>query len=592
MIDFPPLPPGFLFLAGALLVPLIKPVLRSPFLILLAAAALYAVHRLPADPSTSFTTSFLPGFEPLEWLRVDGLSKAFGYIFAINALAVFIYAFYVRQATQHASALIYIGSALGTIFAGDLITAYINWEIMAVASTVLILSNGTKRSSAAAFRYLLLHIVSGLLFLAGLVFTASESGSFGFDRFDPHTAGPGAWLILLGFLVNAAAPPLHAWLSDAYPEASITGGVILSAYTTKTAVYTLLRGFPEWEILIWVGCVMAIYGVIYALLQNDIRRILAYSIINQVGFKVCAAGIGTEQAISGAVAHAFCGIIYTSLLWMSAGAVIYRTKTSLASDLGGLHRTMPWTFFWGFIGALTIAAVPFTSGFTSKTIIIYAAEHEQLFWPWLVLEMASAGVILYAGIKFIYHVFFGQDTHQLRPKEAPLCMHLGMLVMASLCIYLGCYPERLYQILPFDPHYQPYTVPHLITQFQLILLATLAGFLFLPLLKPSKSIYLDTDWLWTNGGRSFFGVCDRGLNGLLKACGKHVTGGTIRTMARLFENLPAALGSAMLTFSRPNRSSPGGDHGEAQPSPPDNRTIPIGLTVVAALLLLVILTIL
>ncbi|MFL3658138.1 MAG: proton-conducting transporter membrane subunit, partial [Opitutales bacterium] len=317
METFANIPPSFLLFGGAIITVLLRGIYRNIFLVILPLITFYYISQLPMGESGH--VSFLPGFGDLEMLRVDKLSKAFGYIFTLNAAVALLFAFYVKKALQHTAALIYIGSALGVIFSGDLITLYINWELMAVSSTFVILSRNTLKAKGAAFRYILVHIFGGLLLLAGIVMTVSSGGSIAFDSFDYADANMGTWLILLGFLVNAAAPGVSAWLSDAYPEASVTGGVILSAYTTKTAVYVLLRGFHGWEPLIWIGCIMTVVGIIYALLENDMRRILAYSIINQVGFMVCAAGIGTEMAISGAKAHAFCHIIYKSLLWMSAG---------------------------------------------------------------------------------------------------------------------------------------------------------------------------------------------------------------------------------------------------------------------------------
>ncbi|MGY8688206.1 MAG: proton-conducting transporter transmembrane domain-containing protein, partial [Verrucomicrobiales bacterium] len=358
--------------------------------------------------------------------------------------------------------------------------------------------------------------MGGLFFLAGIVITFQHSGSIAFDNFDPETQKhAGTWLILLGFLVNAAAPPFSAWLSDAYPEATVTGSVILSAYTTKTAVYTLIRGYPGWDILITVGCVMAVYGIIFALLENDMRRILAYSIINQVGFMVCAVGIGTAMCLDGAIAHAFCHIIYKSLLWMSAGAVLYRVGKSKCTDLGGLYKSMPWSLWLGCIGALAISAVPLTSGFTSKTIILAGAAQEHLLWPWIILEIASAGVFLHAGIKFPYFVFFAKDRGH-RVEEAPKHMLIGMGIMAFFCIGLGLFPQPLYHILPNYGTYEfkAWKLEKVITQMQLLLLSALTFFVWIKWLKRTDTIVLDTDWFYRRGGKVFYKLADTSLNGM------------------------------------------------------------------------------
>jgi len=303
------------------------------------------------------------------------------------------------------------------------------------------------------------------------------------------------YLILAGFLINAGAPPLSAWIADAYPEASPSGTVFLSAFTTKTAVFTLIVMFPGTWILIPIGIYMIFYGIIYALLENDMRRILAYSIVNQVGFMVTGIGLGTEMAINGAAAHAFAHIIYKALLLMSAGAVLYRTGKRRCTELGGLFQTMPWTTLFGIIGALAISSFPFTSGFVSKSMIAQSAADQHLAIVWFALAAASAGVFLHAGIKFPWYVFFQQDSG-LRPPEAPGNMQLAMFIFAFLCLFLGIYPQPLYALLPFAVNYEPYTAAHLVAQFQLLLFAGLAFFVMLPLMKRTLTISLDFDWFY------------------------------------------------------------------------------------------------
>ena len=504
-------PPAAILILGALLVPFIKGNAKNWYIIILPAVAFYLISQL--EVGSSWQVHFF-GFD-LTFLRVDKLSKVFGYIFTLNAVAAFVYAFYLKDNTQHMAALFYIGSALGVVFAGDLVSLYFFWEVMAVASTFLILARKTEKAQGAAMRYILVHIFGGLCLLAGMVIYITQTGTIAFNAMTDRNLG--TYLILIGILVNAAAPPMHAWLPDAYPEATVTGGVILSAYTTKTAVYTLVRGFPGWEILIAVGCMMTIYGIIYALLENDMRRILAYSIINQVGFMVCGVGIGTAMSLNGTVAHAFCHIIYKALLWMSAGSVLYMVGKSKCTDLGGLYKTMPWTLIFGAIGALSISSFPATSGFTSKSLIIDGAVHEHLMWAWLILEIASAGVFLHAGIKFPYFVFFAKDKG-LRPGETNKSMLIAMAFLSFLCIFLGLYPQPLYSVLPHEVHYQAYTFNHVIAQLQLLMLSALVFFLFLKLLKRTETISIDTDWFYRKGGRLFYYIMDRGLNSVNALC--------------------------------------------------------------------------
>jgi len=537
-------PPAALLIIGALLVPFIKGNARNWYVIILPAVAFYLISQLQVG--SSWQVHFF-GFD-LTFLRVDKLSKVFGYIFTLNAVAAFVYAFYLKDSTQHMAALFYIGSAIGVVFAGDLVSLYFFWEIMAVASTFLILARKTKKAQAAGMRYILLHIFGGLCLLAGMVIYITQTGSIAFDAMTDRNLG--TYLILIGILVNAAAPPLHAWLPDAYPEATVTGGVILSAYTTKTAVYTLVRGFPGWEVLIVVGCMMTLYGIIYALLENDMRRILAYSIINQVGFMVTGVGIGTMMSLNGTVAHAFCHIIYKALLWMSAGSVLYMVGKSKCTDLGGLYKTMPWTLIFGAIGALSISSFPATSGFTSKSLIIDGAIHEHLVWVWLVLEVASAGVFLHAGIKFPYFVFFAKDKG-LRPGETNKPMLIAMAFLAFMCIFLGLYPQPLYNILPYEVHYQAYTFNHVIAQLQLLMLSALVFFLFLKLLKRTETISLDTDWFYRLGGRLFYSMMDTALNGINSLSDRIFVRGLTGVLGRLSRQGPQiiALGALIPIWS-------------------------------------------
>ena len=536
------IPPGLILILGAIVLLLLPATARKAGAIGLAALGFFAISQL--EDGSRLSPSFL-GFD-LTLLRVDATSKAFGYIFTLCAVAAFIFSWHEKSRAENTAALVYIGSALGVVFAGDMITWYVCWELMAIASTFLILSRKTEKSLKAAQRYILVHLAGGLILLTGILLHVHETGSIAFDAFPKDAIG--SWFILVGILINAAAVPFSSWLPDAYPESTVMGGVILSAYTTKTAVYTLIRGFPGWEILVAVGCVMAIYGIIYALLENDMRRILAYSIINQVGFMVCGVGIGTELAIAGVVAHAFCHIIYKALLWMSAGAVLFRTGKSKCTELGGLYKTMPLTMILGTIGALAISGVPLTSGFISKTLIVAAAENKNLIWAWLVLEIASAGVFLHAGIKFPYFVFFNVDRG-LRPKEAPKPMLIGMGLLAFLCILLGCYPAPLYNILPYSDAVKSTTfsaiyIDHfsnVVTMFQLLAFSALAFFVFLPWLKRTPTISIDFDWFYRKGAKLFYAAMDRSLNGLNKAADKYVIKTFLPALTRFALVAPATL---------------------------------------------------
>ena len=481
--------PGLVLVLGAFALPFLRGGTRGAAVLALPLLALFCLWQLPEG--TAWCVHWL-GYE-LAPLSIDKLSRLFATIFALMACGGGLFALGQASGLEIPAAYVYAGSAIGVALAGDLVTVFVFWELMAVGSTLVLWSAGSSSAWAASRRYVMIHLLGGVVLFAGVTGHLLETGDAAFARMAPDSVAH--WLILIGFLINAGAPPLSAWLPDAYPEASWSGTVFLSAFTTKTAVYVLLRGFPGTEFLIWIGLFMVFYGIVYALLENDMRRILAYSIVNQVGFMVAGIGIGTEMALNGAAAHAFTHIIYKALLLMSAGAVLAATGRRKCSELGGLFHSMPLTTICGTIGALAISSFPLTSGFVSKSMVTQAAVDGHLLWVWLLLAAASAGVFLHAGIKFPWFVFFQKDSG-LRPSDPPASMRLAMIAFAFLCIALGVWPEPLYRILPYTVDYVPYTAAHVLTQLQLLLFSGLAFFVMLPWLKRTPTLTLDIDWLY------------------------------------------------------------------------------------------------
>ncbi len=346
-------------------------------------------------------------------------------------------------------------------------------------------------------RYLVMHVGSGVLLLTGAVLLHSQSGSWAFDHIGLET-GLAGWLLLLGFGIKAAFPLLHSWLQDAYPKATIPGAVILSSFTTKMAIYALARGFAGEDILIYVGVVMTAFPVFFAVIENDLRRVLSFSINNQLGFMVVGIGIGTTLGINGAAAHAFADVIFKGLLFMSMGAVMLRTGTAKATELGGLFRSMPFSALFCLIGAGSISAFPFLSAFVTKSLILAAVADEGHWIVWGVMIFASAGVLEHAGIKIPYFAFFAHDSGK-RPKEAPWNMLLAMGISAFLCIFLGVNYGWLYALLPYEMAYAPYTFDHIVGQMQLLLAAIFAFALLVRIgwYPPEvRMTILDIDWFW------------------------------------------------------------------------------------------------
>jgi multicomponent Na+:H+ antiporter subunit D len=483
------IPPALVLLAGAILTGVTRGIARTGVLLLVPLIALWAVWQVP--DGVAVTASFL-GYD-IEPLEGSPLRRLFATIFCVMAFTGSLFAFRHAKWYELAAAQAYAAGAVGVAFAGDLITLFLYWELMAIFSTVVVWCGGTPAARAAGIRYAILHLLGGVILKVGIEGVVVHTGSVQIEAMLANSFD--SWMILIGILINAAAPPFSAWLADAYPASSPTGSVFLSAFTTKSAVLALILLFPGEPVLIWIGLYMVFYGIVYALLENDARRILAYSVVNQVGFMVCAIGIGTELALNGAAAHAFAHIIYKALLFMSAGVVIYRTGMTRCSDLGGLFRTMPLTTICGIIGALAISSFPLTSGFTTKTLISVAAQQQELALVYFLLAAASAGVFLHAGIKYPWFVFFQKDSG-LRPKDAPWNMGAAMVLFAAACIGIGVFPELLWTLLPYPVEYDAYAADKVLFYLQLLLFSGLAFFLLLPLMRRTLTISLDTDWLW------------------------------------------------------------------------------------------------
>jgi multicomponent Na+:H+ antiporter subunit D len=484
------LPPAVVLLAGALVLPFLARRLRSSAFVVFTLAALALVILLPDGARLS--VRFLDN--DLVLLRMDALSRVFGLVFAFIALAGGLYAFHLRDTGQQCAALVLAGGALGATFAGDLLSFYVFWEMMAASSVILIWSSRNREARRAGLRYIFYHVFGGGLLLVGILMQAGRSGSLAITAL-ARGSSAASWLILLGLAVNAAVVPLHTWLSDSYPKATITGAVFLSAFTTKTAVYALARMFPGWEVLLWAGVVMALYGVIFAVLSDDIRAVLSYHIISQVGFMVVGIGLGTEMGLNGSTAHAFSVILSKALLFMAAGLVLHTTGRSRLSELGGLRSRQPAALVLYMIAAFSISGLPLFNGFISKAMTISAAGEAGQEAARLLMILASVGTFLSIGLKLPYFTWFGKDQG-LKPEKAPLNMYLGMGLTAAVCVLHGLRPGLLYRWLPYPVNYRPYTWPHLSETVQLLVLTLAAFWLCRRLLEPHPGLLLDVDWFF------------------------------------------------------------------------------------------------
>jgi multicomponent Na+:H+ antiporter subunit D len=499
------LPPGAILLLGALVIPLLRGKARPVAALLLTVLSLG--HLLMLGKGVTISVTFFS--YTLTVCRVDELSFVFGLIFHIAAILGAIFALHEDDPVQHTASLIYVGSAIAAVFAGDFITLFVCWELTAVSSVFLIWARRTPASYRAGMRYLVVQVASGVLLLAGAVLHYLQARSLAFTNIGLSSTA--SWFVFTAFGIKCAFPLLHNWLQDAYPHATPTGTVFLSAFTTKLAIYALARAFPGTPMLVWIGAVMTVFPIFFAVIENDLRRTLAYSLNNQLGFMVVGIGLavpGTpyeKLALNGACAHAFAHILYKALLFMSMGAVLHRAGTVKASEIGGLYKSMPLTAAFCLVGSAAISAFPGFSGFTTKSMILDAAGVGHYTLTSIVLLFASAGVLHHSGIKIPYHGFFAHDTG-FRCKEAPVNMLVAMGLTAALCIGLGLHPAPLYRLLPYPAEalqFHAYAGPHLVSQFQLLLFALMA---WLVLKKFSqeppelRSTNLDTDWVYRRLG--------------------------------------------------------------------------------------------
>jgi len=439
------------------------------------------------------------------FIRTDSLAFLFTMALIVFSLLANIYALHDKENSLHIGASFYVGSSIGAVLAGDLITLFIYWEMMAISSAILIWNRERKTSLPALYRYLLVHLTGGLFFFAGLLIKLSEGADMTFGALALDTPGV---LIFIGFLINAAIPPLHAWLPDAYPEGSPTGSVYLSCYTTKVACYAFARGFAGSEILIVLGAAAALYGVIYALMEDDMRRLLAYHIICQVGYILCGIGIGGGLGVSAGSAHAVGNILFKGLLFMATGALIHMTGKSRLSEIGGMAKYSKAVMVFFMVGAFSISGLPLLNGYVSKSLLLKAAAQAHLGWIELLLLVVAVGTFLSIGLKLAYFAFWHERKDVPFRHRVPTNMLIAMFGLTVLCFAIGIRPELLYEYLPHTIRADVFSAEHIVHTLELLVGTALAFLIMLRWLHAKNAISLDLDWFYRLGAPLFVkGVC-------------------------------------------------------------------------------------
>ncbi|MCJ7684465.1 MAG: hypothetical protein MUO68_09240 [Desulfobacteraceae bacterium] len=441
--------------------------------------------------------------------RVDTLSMSFVILFSLMTFICTIFAFHVQEKAHHVASLFYMGASFGCILAGDYWTLYIFWQLMIVSSAFLIWLSRRPRSAQAGFRYMLLLLLSSVLLLAGILLRQRVTGTFVFGPADTHMMWHFDWLILAAFCINGAVVPFHAWLTDAYPEATVAGAVFLSVFTTKTAIYALARCFVGLDFLVVLGAVMAAYGAFYALTANHIRRILAYLMVSQGGLMLAGIGMDTKMGLDGAMALVYAHTFYNALLFMAAGCLIHSLKEDHLSRLGGIAPRVPFILVCTMVGGLSMSAMPLLNGFIAIPLILEAGWQESPVLA-MALALAMAGTFTAVGLRLPYFAFWSKKPQKREKQDTlPLNMTVAMALASLCCIIQGIFPQLLYRRMPAPLEESPFTLWKILGAFLFLGLICLLFIFVRRGLTPGTRRLPDFDLLYRLVGRGIMGLLAR-----------------------------------------------------------------------------------
>ncbi len=380
----------------------------------------------------------------------------------VGGLAV-LYGLQGARTIEQAAALTAVASAIAISLANDFITLFLFWELLTVSVAGLILLNSDQSRTAYSqgMRVLIFHLVGGLLVLFGILEHSMATGSF---LLTPPQAGH--VFFALGFGFKAAFLPFHLWVAWGYPSASLFSSVVLAGLTTKIGVYALARILPAHDWIVLMGASMALFGVVCALLQKNMRRLLSYHIISQVGYMVAGVGLGTALSMDGGLLHVVNHMLYKALLFMSAGAVLYAVGTEDVHDLTHpeaddpsdtqplrpVWKALPLATIGAFVGAFAISGVPLFNGYVSKYLLkeaFYGVQPAEAM-----LMIASIGTAA-SFSKFLFFGFIKAKTRRFR--KPLLSMHIAIAAVAVLCVVLGIRPQWIHSVLPYGSSLEVYS---------------------------------------------------------------------------------------------------------------------------------------
>lgn len=481
--------PGLILIASGIIALILPDKIRKWVTVAMPALALAAMLSL--NESSEMNYVFNRDIT-MEILHVDGLSRIFGLGLCAIAVVAGIYSFGKESRGERCASLIYAGSSLGVVFAGDWITLIFFWEAMALSSSYMVWSGRSHSATRASYRYLVMHLVGGNLLLAGAI-SLCWQGNFEIGMLT-DASGYGYTFVLLGMLINAAVPPLHTWIPDAYPEATPYGTLYMGSYTTKVAIYALIRVFAGTENLIIIGALMAVFGACMAIIENDLRRLLAYHIVSQLGMMVAALATGSAVGMDGAALHAVFNMLYKGVLLMGAGVVFVATGKRKISELGGLWKKMPLISVCFLIASLAISGMPLLNGFVSKALIMESL-HDYTASYWLV-NMAGIGTWLSITLKINYFVFFGKSDKKIECNPVPVNVKIALVLGTAMCILSGIFPDFIYQFTPNGSTANVFEINHILEYLGMFIGATVSFVIFIKRMTPHDKITIDFDWIY------------------------------------------------------------------------------------------------
>jgi hydrogenase-4 component B len=430
--------------------------------------------------------------ELLGWgisFKIDMLGFILLIITSVVWFLVMVYAHqYMKRERHHARFFFFMGlsyaAVLGMAMAGDLFTMFLFFEALTFASYMLVVHGQTKESYAAGYAFIFMGIMGGLLIFEAMVYLQQYVGTLAFDSVLEALVPKGyvryrvMGFLIAGFSVKAGMAPVHVWLTRSHPVAPTPASALLSGVMIKVGSFAVIRVatsffFPVpgivysttdlvWLtsrnvglLIIWVGVATMAYGIFYALIQSNIKRMLAYSSISQMGFIFLGIGVALylssygAMGYAGALYHIFNHGLYKSLLFMTAGAVYLQTKELDMYQLGGLWRKMPISAALTLIASFGIAGVPFFNGFASKSVLHHAIVEAYQYgspsfqiaeWLFIVISMGTAATFM----KMFYHVYMGPLPEKFKDIKPVLrSLHLPMVALAVLIVLIGFNPNYL-----------------------------------------------------------------------------------------------------------------------------------------------------